>query len=134
MFYFHGNAEDLGLALEMMDLLRSYLGVHVIGVEYPGYGIYPGKPSATQILSDAWCVFDFFTSTLEVKPSDVLLFGRSIGSGPATFLAQERNLCCLILMSAYTSVKEAARNIAGRVGTLLVAERFRNIDMISKTN
>ena len=132
LFYFHGNAEDLGLALEMMDLLRSYLEVHVVGVEYPGYGLYPGKPSAKRILSDASCVFEFFTNLLEIPVNDVILFGRSIGSGPATFLAKDRSVCALILMSAYTSIKEAARNIAGRVGKLLVKERFRNIDLIAQ--
>lgn len=46
LIYFHGNAEDVGLACEMLDYLRSLLKVHVLAVEYPGYGIYDGSPSA----------------------------------------------------------------------------------------
>ena len=42
LIYFHGNAEDVGLAYELMDHMRTTLMVHVLGVEYPGYGIYPG--------------------------------------------------------------------------------------------
>jgi len=40
LLYFHGNAEDLGLAWELLDHIRSSLKVHVLAMEYPGYGIY----------------------------------------------------------------------------------------------
>ena len=40
MIYFHANAEDIVLANELMDYMRSLLRVNVIAVEYPGYGLY----------------------------------------------------------------------------------------------
>ena len=40
MIYFHANAEDIGLASELLEYMRALLRVHVIAVEYPGYGIY----------------------------------------------------------------------------------------------
>lgn len=46
LLYFHGNAEDVGLAYELMDHIRSTLLVHVMAMEYPNYGIYPGKCTA----------------------------------------------------------------------------------------
>jgi len=61
VIYFHGNAEDLGLAYELLDHLKSSLKVHVLAVEYPGYGIYPGKTTAEAILEDALTVWDYFT-------------------------------------------------------------------------
>jgi hypothetical protein len=42
LIYFHGNAEDVGLASELLDYVRTLLKVHVIAVEYPGYGVYDG--------------------------------------------------------------------------------------------
>jgi len=39
---------------------------------------------------------------------DIILFGRSMGSGPATMLAGEFSPRALILVSAYTTVKAAA--------------------------
>ena len=62
----------------------------------------------------------------------MLLFGRSIGSGPATWLAGRHRVFSLILMSAYTSIRSVARHLLGRIGQFLVAERFRNIDHIGK--
>jgi hypothetical protein len=46
LIYFHGNAEDVGLATELLDYVRSLLRVHVLAIEYPGYGIYDGQPDA----------------------------------------------------------------------------------------
>ena len=46
MMYFHGNAEDLGQAYQLLNHIRNTLKIHVLAVEFPGYGIYPGTPSA----------------------------------------------------------------------------------------
>jgi abhydrolase domain-containing protein 17 len=42
MIYFHGNAEDVGLAQELLSNIRDLMKVNVLAVEYPGYGIYRG--------------------------------------------------------------------------------------------
>ena len=51
--YFHANAEDLKSSYPMLDYLRKALDVWVISMEYPGYGIYEGEPSESQVLDDA---------------------------------------------------------------------------------
>lgn len=84
MLYFHGNAEDIGLAYQLVDHLRSTLMIHVLAVEYPGYGLYPGKSNAKQIIEDADNIFQYLVTVMNVSPRDILIFGRSIGSGPAT--------------------------------------------------
>lgn len=61
LIYFHGNAEDIGLATELLDYVRSLLRVHVLAVEYPGYGIYDGTPDAGQIQIDADYVYFYLT-------------------------------------------------------------------------
>ena len=40
MIYFHGNAEDVGLSMKDLDILRKSLKVNVLAVEYPGYGVH----------------------------------------------------------------------------------------------
>ena len=64
LIYLHGNAEDLGLAWELMDHLRSSLRVHVLAIEYPGYGIYPGKTTAEGIMDDSLSVWEYLTKTM----------------------------------------------------------------------
>jgi len=61
LIYFHGNAEDIGLAMELLVFLKDMLKVHVLAMEYPGYGVYEGEPNANQIALDAQNVFDYLT-------------------------------------------------------------------------
>jgi abhydrolase domain-containing protein 17 len=134
LLFFHGNAEDVGLAYEMTDLIRTVLQLHVLVVEYPGYGMYAGKPKAELIINDAESVHKFVVDVLKFSTDDIFAFGRSIGSGPSTWLARFKGLGCLFLMSAYTSIRSVVKNIAGKLAQYLVAERFRNIDNIPYVN
>ena len=45
-----------------------------------------------------------------MKESDIILSGRSIGSGPACFLAEKFNPAALVLVSANTSIKDIAKD------------------------
>lgn len=65
--------------------------VHILCVEYPGYGQYKGSPTSAQIIKDAETVFDFLIQEIGYEPKNILVFGRSIGSGPATHLASTKN-------------------------------------------
>ncbi len=47
ILFFHGNAEDLGHSLGIMKSLRKNLKLNVIGIEYPGYGIYKNGNSSS---------------------------------------------------------------------------------------
>lgn len=57
-----------------------------------------------------------------------------MGSGPASYLASKKNAYSLLLMSPYTSIKDVARNLLGWASflSLIVYERFRNIDLIKE--
>ena len=71
------------------------------------------ETSATQIAIDAQNVFDYLTIVIGMKDSDILLFGRSIGTGPATIVAANRKPGALILMSAFKSIRDIVREQAG---------------------
>ena len=40
LLFFHGNAEDIGIAFEILMEIRNCLKVNVLAMEYPGYGLY----------------------------------------------------------------------------------------------
>jgi hypothetical protein len=69
---------------------------------------------------------------MKIPESSIILFGRSIGSGPATLLASKRKPCALLLMSPFTSIKDVAKNILGYMAFLsgVVYERFKNLENI----
>jgi abhydrolase domain-containing protein 17 len=78
-------------------------------------------------------VYEYLTKNVGVKESDVIIFGRSMGSGPSTYLSSMYTPFCLLLMSPYTCIKDVAKTLLGKLSFLLmplVHERFRNIDTI----
>ena len=68
-------------------------------MEYAGYGFYKdnGSASEAKIKEDAETVFRFILQQTEFKAEDILVFGRSMGSGPACFLAGNFKLGGLIV-------------------------------------
>lgn len=117
----------------MLDHLRSSLKINILAVEYPGYGIYKdiGGCNADKITDDAALVFSFIIKETQLKQKDVLLFGRSMGSGPATYLAANNTPGALILMSPYTSIKNVVKNKVGWL-SMIVAEHFDNITLMPR--
>jgi pimeloyl-ACP methyl ester carboxylesterase len=132
LLFFHGNAEDIGIAYEILNEVRSALKIAVLAVEYPGYGLYNSNINADIILDDALHVYDHITKHLGVDESDVILFGRSIGSSPACYVAKNRSPGGMLLMSPFKSLKEVARDLVGWFLGSFIAERFRNIDLIKE--
>ena len=134
LLYFHGNAEDAGTAYGLCCTLRTRLNLHVLIVEYPGYGLHPGKPSERSICLTADAIVAYLTEEMEWPTEDIIVLGRSIGSGPACYIAAKARFSCLILISAYTSIKAVVGHVAGRLAKLCVAQRFKNIEAIKAVN
>ena len=79
---------------------------------------------------DCLSVYDYLIEQ-GVQPKDIILFGRSIGSSPSCFIAKERpQVGCMILMSPYKSLRDVAKDRVGKLLSFLLADRYRNIDLI----
>jgi len=57
------------------------------------------------VLEDAVYVYDYLNKVIGIEQKNIIIFGRSIGSGPATHLASVRNPACMLLMSAFKSIR-----------------------------
>jgi len=79
---------------------------------------------------DAEIVFNFVNKYLKINHHDIIICGRSIGSGPACHLAAKYNPLCLILISPIKSVTHIARQLCGRIADFLLEERFNNIEVV----
>jgi abhydrolase domain-containing protein 17 len=133
MIYFHANAEDIGLTYETINFIGHKLSMHVLSVEYPGYGLYKTSlPDETKMKEDADNVYDYLTQIAGVKESDIVVCGRSMGTGPASYLGSRKQPHSIALMSPYTSIRDAASSLLGSAVSIIVYERFNNLDLISK--
>mmetsp|Transcript_71007 Transcript_71007/g.197243 ORF Transcript_71007/g.197243 Transcript_71007/m.197243 type:complete len:370 (+) Transcript_71007:98-1207(+) len=127
LIYFHANAEDLGFSYEFCRILCDELQVHILAVEYPGYGICPGRTDEAGIIANARAALRFVMNVLEWPADGIKIFGRSLGTGPALALAAEQpGLAGLILVSPFTSIRCLFRQ---RIGDMceLVEDRFPNL-------
>ena len=117
----------------MLDHMRTALRINLLAVEYPGYGIYEDKggPSEEKIYRDAELVYNFVLCMTSLREKDIILLGRSLGSGPATYISSKFEPGGLILMSPYTSIKSVATNKVGFLSFLL-AQQFDNLSRMDK--
>ncbi|CAK9073947.1 unnamed protein product [Durusdinium trenchii] len=107
--------------------MRDQFKVNVISIEYPGYGLLQGiEPNEETIFEVALTVFRYLVDELRVSYSSVIVFGRSLGSGPAIFLASQYPLGGMILVSPFISIRAAARHIGGRLVAFMFSNVFQN--------
>ncbi len=126
ILFSHGNAEDLGFDLPFLQEL-SESGFNVLGYDYRGYGHSLGKPSEKGLYRDIEAAYNYLTGPLKVLPEYILVLGRSLGSGPAAYLAEVKPVGGLILESAFTS---AFRTVIPF--PLFPFDQFPNLKRLSK--
>ncbi len=122
---FHGNAEDVGQSMSTYQAFYSK-GLSVLAVEYPGYGLSVGSPSEKNVYAAADAAFAFLTENKNVAPSNLVIMGKSVGSGPACYLAEKQSgVGGLILQSGFTSAFRTVTRVR-----ILPTDPFPNISRI----
>jgi fermentation-respiration switch protein FrsA (DUF1100 family) len=124
ILFSHGNAEDLFFVYPFLQLLEQH-GFAVFAYDYPGYGKTPGKPTEANTYQAINAAYDYLTSQLNVPPSSIIIYGRSVGAGPSIELARNKRIGGLILESPFVS--------AFRVYTkwpMFPFDRYRNLSKI----
>jgi hypothetical protein len=101
ILYFGGNAEDV--SLDMPDLAPRFSG-SIYLLNYPGYGSSAGKPSEKAIMDAAFALFDH----VHAAHQNVVVIGRSLGSGVAIHLASARPVSRLVLVTPFDSFVDPA--------------------------
>lgn len=110
---FHGNGyvlEDM-VEDEADDLEK--IGANLLLIDYRGYGAStPIAPVEATVNEDADAALAYLLRDRRVPVGNVFVLGRSIGSGPATYLASKTpGLFGLILESPFSSIEDAASGI-----------------------
>ncbi len=106
MIWCHGNAGDIGCMHRIATTLSEELRAHILIFEYPSYGLLKGsiEPNRETINNHAERAYSFVRDTLKYPTDRIIIYGHSIGSGPACFLASTKAIGGLILESPYTSI------------------------------
>lgn len=106
----------------------------MLAVEYPTYGLYNPSPPLNEdtIKEDAEIAYNYLKCSIGLSEKQIIVFGRSIGSGPAVHLASKYQPLMLFLFSPFKSIREAAGALTFSFLAMFLKERFRNIDIIGQ--
>jgi fermentation-respiration switch protein FrsA (DUF1100 family) len=122
ILYSHGNAEDLGHTFPLLQGLRD-LGFEVLSYDYRGYGQSGSGPAtARKAMEDAEAVYQYAIGQAGIRPDRLIVYGSSVGSGPAVELAARHDPAGLILQSPFTSTFRVVTRVR-----LLPFDRFPNL-------
>jgi len=104
--YFGGNAEEVSWLASTAD---QYAGWSLLMLNYRGYGRSEGRPGEAALFSDALQIYDYAAS--RAAAGQVVVMGRSLGSGVAVYVAAQRPVAGVVLVSPYDSIESVARGV-----------------------
>ncbi len=110
LLFFHGNAGNISHRLESIFIFNS-LRLNVFIIDYRGYGRSQGKISETGTYLDARAAWSHLTEDRGIDADSIIIFGRSLGSAIATWLASQYDCAGLIIESGFSSVPSMAQRI-----------------------
>jgi fermentation-respiration switch protein FrsA (DUF1100 family) len=105
VLFFHGNAGNISHRIESIAQFHR-LGSSVFIIDYRGYGQSEGSPSEEGIYRDAAAAWRYLVEEQLIAPERIVIFGRSLGGGAATWLAANQSPQALILESTFTSIPD----------------------------
>ena len=106
ILYFHGNTRSIkGWAKYAKDFYRYKYDV--VLVDYRGFGKSTGRKNEKRMLKDMQVVYD--TLSVQYHENQIIVYGRSLGSGFAAKLASDNSPRYLILDAPYYNFAKAVQ-------------------------
>jgi fermentation-respiration switch protein FrsA (DUF1100 family) len=134
ILYFHGNAGDLSGWQFVAEDFTAH-GYNFLIIDYRGYGKSSGTISEDGFYRDAEAAYMFLLQEKGFTPQDIIIYGRSVGSGVAVDLAGKHKTRGLILESPYASLKKLANEkLPFLFPSLYLLLSFNNIQKIKNVD
>lgn len=103
ILYFHGNRENISRYAKYVPDLTKH-GYEVWITDYPGYGKTTGVFTEENVYLQASEIYRLANSRF--NEDQIIVYGRSLGSGVASWLALKKRCKYLILETPYYSVPD----------------------------
>lgn len=95
VLYFHGNAGHITQSIRPRSfhaLTSVSSKIHVLAIDYRGFGLSTGSPTEQGLILDARAAVDWATQVACIPPERIVLLGHSLGTAVAAATAAE--YCC----------------------------------------
>lgn len=125
--YYKGNSGSYSYEHERYEQFVAE-GYGFVAFDYRGFPTSPGEITEANVLEDALAVFDWAAE----KGAPMLIWGRSLGSGPATYVASQRDAKALLLETPFLSaVTVAGERYPVLPVALVMQDQYRNDQWIA---
>lgn len=90
--------------------------MHIIALDYRGYGHSTGTPTEEGLITDAATLVDFALNVLQIPPSRIVLLGQSLGTAVAAATAEKLSrekgidLAGVVLVAPFSSLPTMLAN------------------------
>jgi uncharacterized protein len=110
LLWFYGNGETIAA---IWPIVRGFQppGTAVLVLDYPGYGGSAGQATEAGLYRAADAAYAALVARPGIAPDRIYVYGRSLGSAPATWVAAHHPVAGLILESPFTSAAGMARQL-----------------------
>ena len=132
MIHCHANAGNLATRKGKMAHMLG-IGYNILSLDYRAYGRSEGALSEQGIYKDIEACYDYALS-LGYKSENILIYGASLGGGPATYLASTKPAKGLILEAVFTSIPDMAKLQLPFVPKFIVRTQFNNLERIKSVD
>lgn len=110
VLFFHGNAGNISHRLDSIAIFNR-MNLNVFIFDYRGYGQSQGRATEEGSYRDAEAAWSYLTGRRGIEAANVIVFGRSLGSSVAAWLASRHRPAALILESGFSSVTSMAQRL-----------------------
>ncbi|CAD7927661.1 unnamed protein product [Amoebophrya sp. A120] len=128
ILFSHANAEDLSCCVDFIQRIARYLRVNVFAYDYEGYGTSTGKASESALYADIEAAYTYLREVVGVPWEHIILYGRSIGTGPTVHLAASAPVRGVILQAPMASIYRIVFDFR----FTMWGDQFANIDKIAR--
>lgn len=129
VLYFGGNAENVARNIRELGSKLPYQTLYL--VNYRGYGGSSGVPGEEAIYSDALFLYDY----LRPRFDKISIIARSLGTGVATYVAAQRPVHKLVLVSPFDSIVGVAQyHFSLFPVSLLLYERYDSLSRADRVH
>ena len=110
ILFSHGNAVDLGQMSSFYYGLGLRLECNIFTYDYSGYGASGGRSSEKNLYADIQAAWNALRVRYGISPSNIILYGQSIGTVPTVDLASHYDCAGVVLHAPLMSGMRVAFN------------------------
>ena len=131
MLCLHGNGGNLSHRTDKMRIFHD-AGAAQLWLDWRGYGESAGSPNEPGLYRDALAGWAWLNAVKQVPAARLVLYGESLGNGPAIELATRVPAAGLIVDSGFTSLMDMGRVVLPWFPVRLAALRFDNLSRLPR--